>query len=66
MTINLAKLLIAGAIALACIAALALHADTNAVWAVPVLGIVVGYIAGNAQVTSQSGTTAPIISTRVK
>ena len=64
MTTNITKLIIAGVIALACIVALILDASTNSPWAVPVLGIVVGYIAGNAQVTSRTGTTAPIISTR--
>jgi hypothetical protein len=61
MTLNLLKLAIAGALALACILALALDADANRDWAAPVLGILIGYVVGNAQVTSQTGVVAPII-----
>jgi hypothetical protein len=64
VNINALKLGAALIIAVACIVALILDADTNQNWAVPVLGMVVGYIVGNAQVTARTGNTAPIISTR--
>jgi hypothetical protein len=62
MAYNSIKLGAATLLALACIVALILDPDQNYVWAAPVLGILVGYVVGNSQVTSQTGTTAPIVS----
>jgi len=62
MTLNLMKLAVAGLLAAACIVALALDADANRDWAAPVLGILIGYVVGNAAVTSQEGYVSPIIS----
>jgi len=61
MNINYLKVGLAAVIALACIVALALDADGNYGWAAPVLTLCVGYVIGNAQVTSQTGNTAPIV-----
>ena len=63
MAVNQTKLIVAGVIAVACIVALIID-NGAASWAVPVLGVLVGYIAGNAQVTSRTGATAPVISTQ--
>ncbi|MGB5757952.1 MAG: hypothetical protein WBM50_13630 [Acidimicrobiales bacterium] len=60
---NMTKLIVAAVLALACIAALIVNPDANYSWAAPVLGILVGYVVGNAQVTSREGNTAPIINT---
>ena len=62
MTINFLKLIVAGLLAAACIVAMIIDADTNRDWAAPVLGLLVGYVVGNAQVTNQTGGTSPIIS----
>ena len=63
MTYNTFKLGAVLVVALACIVALILNADTNMAWAVPVLGLAVGYLVGNAEVTARTGATSPIIST---
>ena len=60
---NMTKLIAAAVLALACIVALILD-NGNQDWAVPVLTLLVGYVVGNAAVTSRSGNTAPIIDTR--
>ena len=60
MTYNLVKLILAGVLALACIVALIIDADDNYVWAAPILGILVGYVVGNVEVTSRTGAAAPI------
>ena len=62
MDLNIIKVIGAIVLALACIAALAVDSDGNYVWAAPVLGILVGYVVGNAQVTGRTGATAPIVS----
>jgi len=64
MTYNALKLGAAAVLALACIVALILDAATNKDWAVPVLGVLVGYVVGNAELTGRTGTTAPIVSTK--
>ena len=61
MTYNMTKLIIAGLLAVACIVALIIDADGNYIWATPILGLLVGYVVGNAAVTSQTGNTAPIV-----
>lgn len=58
MTLNLVKLAVAGLLALACVVALIVDAAANKEWAVPVLGVLVGYVVGNAQVTQNT----PIVS----
>jgi len=63
MTYNVLKLGVAAVLALACIVALILNPDANYAWAAPVLGILVGYVVGNAEVTAREGNTAPILST---
>lgn len=62
MDLNIIKVVGAIVLALACIAALVIDADDNYVWAAPILGILVGYVVGNAQVTSREGVAAPILS----
>ena len=57
MTVSLAKLIVAGLLAVALIVALLIDGG-NRDWAVPVLGLLVGYVIGNASITSN----APIIS----
>lgn len=61
MNVNTTKLVIAGVLAAACIVALALDSD-NADWAGPILTLLVGYVIGNAQVTSREGVESPIVS----
>ena len=61
MAYNVVKLVGACVLALACIVALIIDSDSNYVWAAPVLGILVGYVVGNADVTTRTGPTAPII-----
>lgn len=61
--LNMTKLIIVGVLALACIVALIIDSG-NQDWAVPVLTALVGYIGGNAALTSRTGNTAPIIDTR--
>jgi hypothetical protein len=60
MNINVIKLIIVGALALACVIAIAID-NENQDWAAPVLTLLIGYVVGNAAVTSQEGTVAPII-----
>jgi len=64
MTYNAIKLGAAAILALACIVALILDATANKDWAAPVLGVLVGYVVGNAQVTDRTGRTAPIVSNK--
>ena len=64
MAYNAMKLGAVLVVAVLCIVALILDADDNYVWASPILGLAVGYLVGNAQVTDRTGTTAPIISSR--
>lgn len=63
MSYNGAKLLIVGVLALALIVVTAVVAGSN-IWTVPLLGLLVGYIVGNAEVTNRTGLPAPIVSTR--
>ena len=53
MTANMAKLVIAGVLAVTLIVAILIDAG-NRDWAVPLLGGLVGYVIGNAQVTGNS------------
>ena len=62
MNVNNLKLIIVGVLAVALIAAIAFDSDANAPWAAPLLRILVGYVAGNAQVTDQKDNIAPIVS----
>ena len=64
MTYNALKLGVAAILALACIVALILDATANKDWAAPLLGILVGYVVGNAQVTDREGNTAPIVAVK--
>ena len=60
MNINVVKLIIVGALALACIISIAIDGE-NSDWAAPVLTLLIGYVVGNAAVTSQTGGVAPIV-----
>ena len=59
MNYNGWKLIAATVIAVACIVALIVDMSNDS-WAVPVLTLLVGYVVGNAQVTSQDGNVRPI------
>lgn len=61
MTYNAGKLIAAAILAVVLVVAIVID-DTNGDWAVPLLGLLVGYVIGNAQVTSGEGSTAPIAS----
>ena len=63
MSYNLVKLVTAAVLAVVLVVAVLIDAGSRD-WAVPLLGLLVGYVIGNAQVSSQSGNVAPIISTR--
>lgn len=60
MTYNIVKLAVAGVLAVVLVVAIVVDGD-NAEWAVTLLGLLVGYVIGNAQVTSQTGNVAPIV-----
>lgn len=60
MTYNAEKLVVAGVLALSLIVAVIIDSN-SATWAVPILTLLVGYVVGNAAVTSQEGKVAPII-----
>ena len=62
MTYNMTKLIVVGVLALALIVGLMLGLD--AAVAVPLLTLLVGYIVGNAQLSSREGDVAPIVNTR--
>ena len=62
MTYNIVKLVVVGVIALALIVGLILGLDEAVV--VPLLTLLVGYIVGNAQLSSREGDVAPIVNTR--
>lgn len=62
MTYNITKLIVVGVLALALIVGLLFGLD--AAVAVPLLTLLVGYIVGNAQLSSREGDVAPIVNTR--
>ena len=66
MEYNKLKLIIIGALALACVVALIVDASENKDWAVPILLTLVGYVVGNAQVTNQTGKTSPVVSKQIE
>jgi len=59
MSYNGGKLIVAGLLAVALIVAIVVD-DGNSDWAVPLLTLLIGYVIGNAQVTSQEGNVRPI------
>lgn len=59
MTYNVGKLIAAAVLAVVLIIAIIVD-DGNGDWAVPLLTLLVGYVIGNAQVTSGEGNVAPI------
>jgi len=63
MTYNIVKLAVAGVLAVVLVVAIVVDGD-NAEWAVAPLGLLVGYVIGNARVTSQTGNVAPIVTRR--
>jgi len=64
MNTNLPKLVVVAVLALACIAAVLVDSDHTS-WAVPLLGLLVGYVVGNAAVTDRTGPVAPIVERRL-
>ena len=60
MAYNIAKLVVAGVLVVALVVAILVDSD-SATWATPLLGLLVGYVIGNAQITSQAGTFTPIV-----
>lgn len=56
MSYNVVKLITAGVLAVVLVVAMLVDGDT-AEWAVPVLGLLVGYVIGNASITEN----APIV-----
>lgn len=62
VTSNLSKIIACTLLALAAIGALIVDSSAHGSWAVPLLSVLIGYIVGNADVTSRNGPTAPIIS----
>ena len=64
MSTNNLKLIVVGVLSAILILALILDAEANAAWAVPPLTFLVGFVVGNAKVTSREGNTSPIISTQ--
>ena len=63
MSYNGGKLIVAAVLALALIGSIVYDSE-NSSWAVPALMLIVGYVVGNSQVTSQTGATRPIVSER--
>ena len=61
MNTNTVKLIIVGVITVVLVVVIAIDSD-NADWAVPLLGILIGYVVGNAQLSSREGNVAPIVS----
>jgi hypothetical protein len=57
MTYSLVKLIVVAVLALALVAALVFDSDSS-VWAVPLLGLLIGYTIGNASVSGNE----PIVS----
>lgn len=51
MSINFAKLIVAGVLAVVLVVALLIDGGARD-WAAPFLGLLVGYVVGNAQVTN--------------
>lgn len=60
MSYNGGKLIVIAVLALALIAAIVFGDETAQNWAVPLLTMLVGYIIGNAAVTSQQGAVRPV------
>ena len=60
MQYNNLKLIIVGVLALALIIVTAIEPEQS-VWTVPALTLLVGYVVGNAEVTSRTGKVAPIV-----
>lgn len=60
MTYNGGKLIVVGLLAVALILAIMLGDNDEATWAVPLLTMLIGYVIGNSQVTSQEGATRPL------
>ena len=60
MTYNAGKLIAAAVLAVVLVVAIVVD-DTNGDWAVPLLTLLVGYVIGNAAVTSGEGNVAPIV-----
>ncbi len=60
MTYNAGKLIVAALLAVVLIVAVVID-DDAASWAVPLLGLLVGYVVGNAEFTARTGAAAPII-----
>lgn len=62
MTTNNLKLVIVAVITVVLIGAIIYDSEANAPWAVPLLTLLVGFVIGNAEVTSREGNTSPIVS----
>ena len=60
MTINIVKLVIVGVLAVLIIVAIGLD-WVEQDWGSLFLGTLIGYVVGNAAVTSQTGGTAPVV-----
>lgn len=61
MSYNSGKLIVTAVLTLVFVAAIIVDSN-NTDWAVPLLGLLVGYVIGNAAVTSQEGNVSPIVS----
>ena len=60
MAYNIAKLATCGVLVIALVVAILVDSSATD-WATPLLGLLVGYVIGNAQITSGQGTFTPIV-----
>ncbi len=63
MTYNIVKMITAAVLAVVLVVAIVVDAG-NGAWATPLLGLLIGFVIGNAQITDRQGSTAPIFSTK--